>query len=243
MISLPSGLEFVIQHYDVLESTMDTARKLAEEGCSEGTVVIAKEQTKGRGRGGRTWMSPRGGLYLSVILRPDIPADESHKLIFLAGNAAAEGLAHFTGEKIEIKWPNDLCHNELKVGGILCESSSMGKKLRFAILGMGINTDIRGLPPELKDKATSIVRITDKEVDNERVAEAILHELSARYKDFPGNFPELLDEWRELTTTLDRSVMLDGKMVRALDVDDDGFLLVDDGGRQRRVVSGTLEYP
>jgi biotin-(acetyl-CoA carboxylase) ligase len=95
----------------------------------------------------------------------------------------------------------------------------------------------------LKDKATSILRITDREVDNDKVAEVILHELSERYKDFPGNFPELLDEWRELTTTLDRSVVLDGKMVRALDVDDEGFLLVDDGGRRRRVVSGTLEYP
>ena len=171
---------------------MDTARKLAEEGCKEGTVVIAKEQNRGRGRGGRTWMSPRGGLYLSVILRPDIPADESHKLIFLAGNAAAKAVAHFIGEKIEIKWPNDLCHNDLKVGGILCEGSSMGKKLRFAILGMGINTDIRGLPLQLKEKATSILRITDKEVDNDKVAEVILHELSARYKGFPGSFPELL---------------------------------------------------
>ncbi len=222
---------------------MDTARKLAEGGCEEGAVVISKEQTRGRGRGGRKWMSPRGGLYLSVVLRPDIPADESHKLIFLAGNAAAIGLAHVTGENIEIKWPNDLCHNELKVGGILCESSSMGKELRFAILGMGINTDIRGLPPELEDKATSILRVTDREVDSDGVAEVVLNELSARYKDFPGNFSELLDEWRDLTTTLDRSVMLDGKMVTALDVDDDGFLLVDDGGAQRRVVSGTLEYP
>ncbi|MEE9116230.1 MAG: biotin--[acetyl-CoA-carboxylase] ligase, partial [Thermoplasmata archaeon] len=218
-------------------------RKLAEEGCEEGAVVISKEQTRGRGRGGRTWMSPRGGLYLSVVLEPDIPADESHKLIFLAGNAAAKGLAHFTGENIEIKWPNDICHNELKVGGILCESSSMGKKLRFAILGMGINTNIRGLPPELKDMATTILRVTDREVDNDRVAEVILDELSARYMDFPGNFSELLDEWRELTTTLARSVMLDGKMVRALDVDDDGFLLVDDNGRKRRVVSGTITYP
>jgi BirA family biotin operon repressor/biotin-[acetyl-CoA-carboxylase] ligase len=243
VIHLPNELEFVIHHHDVLESTMDTARKMAEEGCEEGTVVIAREQTKGRGRGGRTWMSPRGGLYLSVVLRPDISAGESHKLIYLAGNATAVGLAHLTGENIDLKWPNDLYHNELKVGGILCESSSMGKDLRFAILGMGINTDVRGLPTELKDKATSIHRISNERVDNDRVAEVILNELSARYKNFPKNFRELLDEWRGITTTLDRSVILDGKMVKALDVDEDGALLVDDGGRKRKVVSGTLSYP
>jgi BirA family biotin operon repressor/biotin-[acetyl-CoA-carboxylase] ligase len=240
---LPNELKFVYHRHDVIESTMDTARKLAETGCEEGTVVIAKEQTRGRGRGGRTWRSPKGGLYLSVILRPPIPADESHKLVYLAANAAAVGLAHLTGEKIDLKWPNDLHHDGLKVGGILCESSSMGKGLRFAIIGMGINTDLRGLPGELKDTASSILRITNKEVDNDRVAEAILSELSSRYENFPDNFPELLDEWRELTTTLDRTVILDGGMVRALDVDNDGFLLVEDDGRIRRVVSGTLGYP
>jgi BirA family biotin operon repressor/biotin-[acetyl-CoA-carboxylase] ligase len=243
VISLPKELRFEIHHHDVLESTMDTARKMAEEGCNEGTVVVAREQSKGRGRGGRTWRSPRGGLYLSVVLRPDIASDESHKLVYLAGNAAAVGLAHLTGERINLKWPNDLHHNELKVGGILCESSSMGKDLRFAILGIGINTDLRGLPAELKDKATSVLRITDRDVDNDKVTKVILNELSARYKNFPENFGELLDEWRELTTTFDRDVILDGKMVRALDVDDDGALLVNDGGKQRRVVSGTLVYP
>jgi BirA family biotin operon repressor/biotin-[acetyl-CoA-carboxylase] ligase len=222
---------------------MDTARALAEEGCPEETVVIAKEQTGGRGRDGRTWRSPRGGLYLSVVLRPDIPADESHKLVYLAGNATAVGLADLTGEKIDVKWPNDLHHNGLKMGGILCESSSMGRNLRFAILGMGINTDIRGLPPELKDRATSVLRITNREVDNDRITEVILNELAVRYQDFPGNFPDLRNEWRELTTTLDRSVVLDGRMVKALDIDDDGALLVDDDGKQRRVISGTLGYP
>jgi BirA family biotin operon repressor/biotin-[acetyl-CoA-carboxylase] ligase len=222
---------------------MDTARRMGEEGCEEGTVIVANEQAKGRGRDGRGWESPRGGLYLSVVLRPDIAADKSHQLVLLAGNAAAQAIARIVGENIEIKWPNDVCHNGLKVGGLLCEGSSMGEKLRFAILGMGINTNVQGFSPELGGQATSILRIKNQEVDNDIVATSILNELSTRYADFPNNFPELLEEWRGLTTTLGREIMLDGKLVRALDVDDEGFLLVEEGGKQRRIVSGTVEYP
>ncbi len=223
---------------------MDKANQMAMRGAEEGSIVIASKQAKGRGRDGRVWESPRGGLYMSVILRPPMWASESHKLVYLAGNAAASALAGFIGKRIEIKWPNDLVYSEQKIGGVLCEGYSVGRELEFGIVGIGINTNVPGFVPDLAGKATSVLQITGFELDNDKLAGSILNEISRRYEDFPDNFRELLDEWKDLNATLGRSIVCDGVRGKAVDVDEDGYLLfVDEDGEEIWIASATIEYP
>ncbi|MFQ5885186.1 MAG: biotin--[acetyl-CoA-carboxylase] ligase, partial [Thermoplasmata archaeon] len=211
MVPSPKKLEFAVKHFKTLESTMDTAKEMAEEGAAEGTVIIADQQTCGRGRNSRTWESPQGGLYLSLILRPNVQASEAHKLIILSGVAAARALEELTKKRMETKWPNDLIHSGRKIGGLLCETSSLGEEIKFAVLGIGINTNISHFPSEIESTATSLLKITGNEVGNDLVADGTLKEISARYEGFPHNFPELLEEWRRLSNTLGRDVLLDGE--------------------------------
>ena len=237
-------LKFSLHNFEALTSTMDKANQMAKRGADEGSVVITSKQTKGRGRNRSLWESPEGGLYMSVILRPAVWASESHKLVYLAGNAAASALAGTIGKRIEIKWPNDLMYAEKKVGGVLCESYSVGRELEFGIMGIGINTNVTSFAPDLVGKATSVHQITGFELDNDKLAGSVLNEISRRYEDFPDNFQELLDEWRELTTTLGRDIICDGVKGRARDIDEEGYLLfVDEDGEETWIVSGTIEYP
>jgi len=241
---LGKNLRFSLNNFEELPSTMDKANQMAKRGADEGSVIIASRQTKGKGRDGRIWESPEGGLYMSVILRPAVWASESHKLVYLAGNAAASALAGAIAKRIDIKWPNDLVYANLKVGGVLCEGSSVGRELNFAIVGVGINTNVDKFSSDLADKVTSVNQITGFETDNDKLARSVLNEISRRYEKFPDNFRELLDEWRGLTTTLGREVLCDGVRGKAVDIDDEGYLLlVDETGEETWVVSGSIEYP
>lgn len=238
------GLKFSLHNFEELPSTMDKANQMAMRGADEGAVIIASKQTKGRGRDGNVWESPEGGLYMSVLLRPALWASESHKLVYLAGNSAASALAGAIGKRIEIKWPNDLIYADQKVGGVLCEGYSVGRELEFGIVGIGINTNVTGFVPDLAAKATSVLQITGFELDNDKLAGSVLNEISRRYEDFPDNFRELLGEWRELTNTLGRNVIVDGVRGKAMDIDEEGYLLfVDEDGEETWIVSGTIEYP
>lgn len=223
---------------------MDKANQMAMRGAEEGSVIISSKQTKGRGRNGRAWESPRGGLYMSVLLRPPMWAGESHKLVYLAGNATASALAGFIGKRIEIKWPNDLVYADQKIGGVLCEGYSVGRELEFGIVGIGINTNVPGFVPDLAGKATSVLQITGFELDNDKLAKSVLSEISRRYEDFPDNFRELLEEWKDLNATLGRNVICDGVRGKAVDVDEEGYLLfVDEDGEETWIVTATIEYP
>ncbi len=237
-------LRFSLHNFETLPSTMDKANQMAMRGADEGAVIIASKQTKGRGRNGSIWESPKGGLYMSVILRPALWASESHKLVYLAGNSAASALAGTIGKRIEIKWPNDLVYADQKVGGVLCEGYSVGRELEFGVVGIGINTNVTGFVSDLGTRATSVRQITGFELDNDKLVGSILNEISRRYEDFPDNFRELLDEWREINITLGRSVVCDGVRGKAVDVDEDGYLLfIDEDGEETWIVSATIEYP
>jgi BirA family biotin operon repressor/biotin-[acetyl-CoA-carboxylase] ligase len=238
------NLKFSLHNFEALPSTMDKANQMAMRGAEEGAVIIASKQTKGRGRNGSVWQSPEGGLYMSIILRPAVWTSESHKLVYLAGNAVAVALAGAMAKRIDIKWPNDLVYADQKVGGVLCEGYSMGKELEFAIVGIGINTNVTGFVPDLAGKATSVLQITGFELDNDKLTNLILKEISRRYEDFPDNFRDLIDEWRGFTSTLGRSIIVDGVKGKAVDVDEEGYLLfVDENGEETWIVSGTIEYP
>jgi BirA family transcriptional regulator, biotin operon repressor / biotin---[acetyl-CoA-carboxylase] ligase len=205
--------------YPVVTSTSDVAAALASGGAADGTVVLADEQTHGRGRTGRRWHSPAGaGLYLSAVLRP-VPTGEPSAapdawpslLTLAAGVALAEGLRGATGLPVQIKWPNDVVlvdqaaprasdRGWRKLAGILAEGSAQGGAVEHVVLGIGINLRPATLPAAIASQATSIEHETGRSVDRGLVLVEILAALSLRYRALTAGETEgLIPAWRALS--------------------------------------------
>jgi BirA family biotin operon repressor/biotin-[acetyl-CoA-carboxylase] ligase len=164
----------IIHRFSSCSSTNDAAKALAQEGAEEGTVVIAGEQTAGRGTKGRTWHSPSGqGLYASVILRPR--RKDISLLPLVAGVACAEAIREAAGLEVRLKWPNDIVWKTGKLGGILCEGVFLGSSSSHAVLGIGLNITQRrsDFPAELRRQATSL-RLARKKAADRGALEACL---------------------------------------------------------------------
>lgn len=167
-----------ILRFDTVSSTNDVARDLAASGQPEGVCVIAREQTAGRGRQGRSWSSPPGeGLYLSLILRPRISAVESAVITLAAAVAVAETLKLDFQVSADIKWPNDILASGRKVCGILVESAIESGHLQYAVMGIGINVAQRHFPGELGETATSLSIETGRTVSSEELLKPLLKRL------------------------------------------------------------------
>jgi BirA family transcriptional regulator, biotin operon repressor / biotin---[acetyl-CoA-carboxylase] ligase len=237
--------------FNTTASTNDVALMLAAGGDAEGTVVIADEQTSGRGRLGRVWHSPPGsGLYASVILRPSrarTGADRATGLVTLAaGVALSEAVEEVTALRPDIKWPNDLLIGRRKLAGILAESAS--GDLAHIVLGYGINVGARRLPPDVDARATSLESELGRPVDRAALCAASVAALSARYRDLlDGRFDAILDAWRARSTT-SRGVRVRwqtpaGAQSGVTDgIDDRGALLVRAGDRVERIVGGEVTW-
>jgi BirA family biotin operon repressor/biotin-[acetyl-CoA-carboxylase] ligase len=217
---------------DVLESTNTTLRELARGGEPEGTVVVAEEQRAGRGRLGRGWSSPKGGLWFSVLLRPPVPPQEAQVLPLLAGVAVVEALGRHLGIRARLKWPNDVLVQGKKLCGILSESRSDGR-LEYVILGIGINANflVSALPEELRRTAITVREVLQRPVDRMALLRAILNELDAGYRGFcAGRSADIVAGWKRLSETLGRTVRVEtatGVLVGvAEDVDGRGALVV-----------------
>ena len=170
--------------YDEVGSTQDTAKRLAEEGAPEGTLVIAELQTSGRGRMGRSWLSPKGkGLWMSLVLRPDVPVLCTPQLTLLVAVALCRSLRRQTGLDIGIKWPNDLLVDGRKISGILLESSAEEERLRHVIAGVGISVNLEpdDYPSELKPKAVSLRMAAGRPFDRTETAALFLETLENLY--------------------------------------------------------------
>ena len=165
-------------------STMDVARSLAELGWPEGTVVVAEEQTVGRGRLGRPWASPRGGLWFSLLLRPSLKGELLSLLPIAVALAVARALKALFGIKAGLKWPNDVLIRGKKVCGVLVESSSCGHEVSYAIVGVGINANfgLEELPEDLRGSATTLREELGRDVDLEELLMAVLRELQELYR-------------------------------------------------------------
>ncbi len=176
-----------IRRYVSVPSTNDTARELARAGAGHGTVVVAREQTRGRGTKGRAWSSPAGlGLYASFILKPGDSPQMRAALPLLplaAGLAAADAVFTASGVEARLKWPNDLVHAKLKLAGILSEASFRGGAPAFAVVGVGINVNQEGADfgGELAGMATSLRLITGRTHDSERLLGALCLSLESWY--------------------------------------------------------------
>lgn len=156
-VSEIGGRQTRVEVYAELGSTNTRLRERAAEGAAEGTVIVARAQTAGRGRLGRTWNSPPdAGLYASILERPGIEASRSHVLTLAAAIAVAEAISGLGVTGVEIKWPNDVLANGRKISGILTESSLLDGRIDSAVVGIGVNVRRTAVPEDLIDRATSL---------------------------------------------------------------------------------------
>lgn len=236
-------------------STNDVAAALVASGAGEGAVVVADQQTAGRGRRGRSWFSPPGaGLYVSVVLVPGraqaSPERATALLTLTAGVALAQAVERVTGLAPDIKWPNDLLVGRRKLAGILAEgvASASGSALQGVVLGYGINVRAAAYPPELDARATSLETELGRAIDRAAVCAESLASIAEAYgRLVAGDFDAILDAWRARapgsrgarvewdTPSGPRSGITEG-------IDDAGALLVRAGDRVERIVAGEVRW-
>ncbi len=237
-----------IVFYDTVGSTNTVALELAQ-GTEEGSVVIADRQEKGRGRLGRSWVSPPGvNIYLSIILRPRLGPAYATLLTILSAVACTYALRKTAGLAVSVKWPNDLMVSDRKLGGILTETKVIREEIVLAILGIGINVNMTAsdFPDHIRSTATSVKNETSKNIKREPIISAILNETDRWYKVLQINqTQEIISEWQRLTSTLGRQVLVttgqDTYTGLAEAIDDRGMLLVRlPSGETKRISSGDL---
>ncbi|NOX62675.1 MAG: biotin--[acetyl-CoA-carboxylase] ligase [Chloroflexi bacterium] len=226
-------MHFTLITFDQVESTQDWVRAWAELGAAEGLVVQAGEQIAGRGRLQRSWWSPpRAGLYLSLLLRPDIPLAQSHYLTMLVSLAAIDACRAVAAVAPRPKWPNDLLLRGRKLAGVLAELAHEQARLRYAVIGLGLNINHRFAGTELAEIAISLSEATGREFAIDAVRDAFLQALSQRYRALCMGWSPL-HEWRERLEPLGRRVSVaqtEGKIWVGVaeDVSEAGALLVRD---------------
>ncbi len=219
-----------IVYYETVHSTMDEAFELGVEGAPEGTVVCAEGQTKGRGRLGRSWASPKGkGIYMSIILRPQLSPSEVARLTLLCAVAVSEAIKKVTGLEPAIKWPNDLMVDNLKLAGILTELSAEVDQVKFVVVGIGLN--VNSSTSQLPFGGTSIKTVLQKSFSRVEIIQEILRAFERWYERLKKEgFSPVVHQWKELSLTLGRRIRIvdpagttEGE---AFDIDKDGGLLI-----------------
>ena len=171
--------------YPETDTTNDRIRELALEGAAEGTLAVAEMQTAARGRRGRAWQAPAdSGIWMSLLLRPDIPPTQASVLTLLTGIALTEALEDVTGLEVGIKWPNDIVVAGKKICGILCEMKLDGTRLDYCVAGVGVNVGNQEFAEDIRDKATSLEEQLGGRIDREGLLQAILARFERGYEEF-----------------------------------------------------------
>jgi BirA family biotin operon repressor/biotin-[acetyl-CoA-carboxylase] ligase len=237
-------------HYFLeIDSTNSHAQRLAAEGADEGAVIIAEAQTHGRGRLGRSWISPPFvNLYFSVILRPRLPPVDAPQLTLMAAVALTDTLAQFLQIPPIIKWPNDILVGGKKLAGVLTESSCDSKRIEFVILGIGVNLNypVASMPELIRQRATSIVSVTEKSVSRELFLRRLIQDLDRCYGELEdAGFHSIATRWEALFGLRGKKVRVEmGDQVvtgTARGIDRDGALLLEsEGGAPLRIVAGDV---
>jgi BirA family biotin operon repressor/biotin-[acetyl-CoA-carboxylase] ligase len=233
-----------------VDSTNRRAREHCLRGAEEGTVILAESQAEGKGRMGRQWQSPAGtNVYASIILRPSFSPVSAPQIPLLAGVAGANALARATGLDARLKWPNDIFVHGKKVGGVLSEMETEGMRIRFIILGVGVNVNWRkeDIPPDLREIATSLRAEAGREFSRANVAAEFFEELEREYALFlkEGFSSRLREEWNRLSWVNRKWVtitMMEKKFEgQVLGLDTDGaLLLMGAEGKIQRFVAGDV---
>ena len=236
-------------HYDVVSSTQDIAAEMARAGAAEGTLVIAEMQEKGRGRKGRSWVSlPEGGIYLSLILRPNLMPSQVAQIPLIAGVALTKAIRETVLLQPVIKWPNDIIIGKKKVGGILTEMSSEIDGVNYVVLGIGLNVNMPAslLNKDICDIATSLIDECGAYISRTKLVQSFLREFELIYiKYLTFGFSSVKDEWKTFNNTIGSQVKISDSGTdiegEAIDIDNDGFLLVrKENGDITRIISGDV---
>jgi len=230
---------FNILYYPEVSSTMDTAKDLARKNCPDFTVVVAGRQTKGRGRLKRQWRSDDGGLYFTMVLRPDLPVLLSSRVNFLASLTLARVLRKLFQIDAAVKWPNDILVDGYKISGMLSELEAETDRILFINIGMGIN--VNNDPSLVEPGASSLKKIAGREISKKTLLARFLAEFEQRLKR--AKFENVISEWKKYTVTLNRQVkIVTHKEVSeglAVDVEQDGALVLElADGSHKKIVYG-----
>ena len=234
----PGEIGAEIEFHAQIDSTNNRAKQLAAQGAPHGMLVIADSQTAGRGRFDRSFHSPAsGGIYLSIILRPDADAAHAVRITPMAAVAVARAVEHTAGIAAQVKWVNDVYIKDRKLCGILCEAA-MGKdgRMDYVVVGIGVNVAPMDFPPELSGIATSLSNACGRSISRTQLLAALVEELNSLYPQLEdGGF---MDEYRARSNVIGREVNVlrggTGFAARAVDIDGEGGLIVElpDGSRE-----------
>ena len=223
-----ADLPYKIYYYKEITSTMDVAKKIAEKG--EEAIIIAETQTKGKGRLNRLWFSPKGGIWMSLVIKPSLTLKEAYLLTYIASLATALGIEKVSGIKVYLKWPNDVIYKkdkeERKLAGILLEIKAEIDQINYAIIGIGIN--VNNEISILESQAISLKEILGKEIKRKN----IVIEFMKIFKNLlRSESKEVLKLWKNKSLTLGRKVKIlhpEGEKIGlALDISDDGALILE----------------
>ena len=239
-----------INHYFRVGSTNAEGMQAAASGATEGGVFVAEEQTAGRGRAGHSWVSePSSGIYVSVIVRPQIAPADALLLSLIAGIAAHDAVVEITGLRPDIRWPNDLLVSDKKFCGILTEMNAEVTRVRYAVVGIGINVNQRSFPPELAEIATSLQLESGRSWSRVALTAALLKSFDAEYRELIGRGAatargSIFERFEQ------RSSYTRGRQVRVGEnggyegttagLDDRGFLMVRTDTGMKTVLSGDV---
>jgi BirA family biotin operon repressor/biotin-[acetyl-CoA-carboxylase] ligase len=224
-----------IIHFDSIPSTNIKAKEIGDKNESNGAVIISEEQTNGRGRLGRTWVSPKyKGLWMSIILKPELSPMEAAKLTQIGAAAVVKALQELNIDAL-IKWPNDVVINSKKVCGILTEMSAELTKINYIVMGIGVNVNIEenAFPEELKAIASSLLIEHGEKINRQELTAKILNNFETLYLDFlnSSNIKESIDICRSYSAILNKEInIIKNQIVTPAlvkDIDDEGRLLVE----------------
>lgn len=237
------------EFWEELPSTMDRAAELARAGAPEGLLVVAERQTAGRGRLERTWASPAGGLWFSLLLRPTLPLSQVGLVGIAFALAAAETIRELAGLKVGVKWPNDLIYRGRKLGGLLLETRLQAGNLDCAVFGVGINvnTPLEAFPAALQKSATSLLAATGKTFSIPDLLSRFLEKAEAGYNKLQaGDYDWLFEQWPEFDLCQGREVTIlqgDNSLTgRAAGIDSAGALQVETAAGLITVNSGEVVW-
>ncbi len=236
-----------ICYFDVTDSTNTQAKSLGEGDAPNGTLVVAGKQESGRGRRGRSFESPAGtGIFMTLLLRPEIEPQNASMLTLVSALAVAKGIEHMVDLPVQIKWPNDIVINGKKVCGILTEMSAQMDYVNYIVIGIGINVGNEEFPEEIKDVATSIYLESGKHINRAMLIEKIWEEFEDYYELY-----EKTQDLSSLVKEYDSYLVNRGQKVRVLDskepyegkamgITDRGELIVDTWEARRLVSAGEV---
>ena len=225
-----------MHYHPSVDSTNRVAKALAYNGAADGAIVVAEEQTGGKGRLNRNFYSPRGkGIWFSVILRPNLLPKDAPKCTLMAAVAIAEAMKRFN-LKADIKWPNDIMFNGRKLVGILTEMTGEIGKITYLVVGVGINVNIsrKEFPEDLRNIAASLSEMSGEEISRVKFFRAVLEEFDKLYREVTvADFDKVIQRWKEYNITLGKNIKvisaIDGKSFtgKAIDLNADGALVVE----------------